>query len=159
VFLGAKPAVQAAVATGARSAKVATNHWLLCESRGYRGDCLWLWRNVPSFRKLAFDGPIGSLRPEQEPIVARQWGERGPPPRDAIALFPEPDYRGEWIGIRRSTRKFEAPLHPGSIVVRTGAWRVCTEPDFGGRCLSMTTSAWDLAGIFSSDIESVEILR
>lgn len=157
IFLVDQPTLD--LESGMQSAKVASDYWLLCERANYAGDCLWLWRDTPSFAKLDYRAPVGSLRPERAHIIARQWGRRGAPSRGVLALFPDRGYKGKWIAIRRSTTNITVPIRPGSAVVRSAAWRICTEPHFGGRCLTLTTSAWDLADIFTTEIKSATPLR
>jgi hypothetical protein len=145
--------------TRVASAKVITGRWLLCERAFFTGSCAWVSRDVPSFHALAFSGDLGSLRPERVPVIRRQWGGRHPPPRSALVLFPEADFEGDWIAIKESTPNLEAAgisLKPGSVVLQSGAWRLCSQPDYGGACLSMTASSWNLKEIFTTEIRSVE---
>lgn len=146
----------------ASSAQVISGRWLLCEGAFYAGSCLWLSRSVPSFQELGFKGGIGSLRSERIPLLRREWGGRNPPPRGALVFFSEANYRGAWVRLKDSVadlREAKIDVKPASIVLQRGVWRVCTERNYGGWCLSMTASTWDLAELFTTEIKSAERLQ
>jgi hypothetical protein len=161
MFLDAAPALRDANGGKYKSAKIATGRWLLCDRAFYAGDCLWISSDASSFERLGFGGDIASLRPERVPVLRREWGERKPPSRSALVFFDEPDFRGEWIALHDSVADLanaRMQLTPASIVLQEGAWKICTEPNFAGSCLSMTASAWDLGQIFSTEIRSAQRL-
>jgi Beta/Gamma crystallin len=143
------------------SAKVITGRWLLCERAFFGGSCLWISHDIPSFHALAFGSEVESLRPERVPVLRRQWGDRRPASRSSLALFSGANYEGDWVALKESAPNLgEAGVafSPSSVVLQSGAWRLCTQPDFAGACLSMTASAWDLREIFSTQIRSAERL-
>lgn len=162
VFLAAKPTLDAADQGRFHSAKVVTGRWLVCDRARYAGNCMWIARNVPSFQDLAFSGDVGSLRPESVPVLRRQWGDRSPPSRKALVFFGKPRFEGDWDALPDSVadlRVVKARVTPSSVVLQTGAWRLCTLPNFEGTCLSLTASVWDLAAIFTTEIRSAQRLR
>lgn len=144
------------------SLKVLSGRWLLCGSSDYTGDCLWASRDLASLAATGFKTDVGSLRSETVPTIMRQWGDRGPASRRSLVLFGHANYEGSWIPVRDSTLDFSAAhieLHPGSIVLTSGIWRVCTQTNYKGRCLWLTGSAWDLNEIFGSEIRSAERMQ
>lgn len=144
-----------------KSAKVISGRWLLCERPSYAGNCVWISRDVPSFGALAVEGDFGSARPERVPTLRREWGGRHLPSRSALVFFSEKDFRGGWVALDQDIadlREKHVTVRPASIVLQRGAWRVCTQPNFTGSCLSMTASAWDLEDIFTTEIRSVRRL-
>lgn len=146
----------------ASSVRVISGCWLLCDGTHFSGSCMWLSREVPSFRDLAFKDGIGSLRSERIPVLRRNWGGRPAAPRGSLVFFSDINYAGEWTRFEASVPDFGAlkiGVKPGSIVLESGAWRICTKPNFEGWCLSMTASTWNLAEIFTTDIKSAERLR
>jgi len=145
----------------AASAKVITGRWLLCERAFFSGDCLWISHDIPSFHALAFGADVESLRPERVPVLRRQWGDRRPPSRSALVLFTEANYQGGWVALKDSMPNLHEggiDQATGSVVLQVGAWRLCTQPDYKGACLSMTASAWNMREIFSTRIRSIERL-
>jgi len=159
------PQATLAVDTGAgtfKSAKVISGRWLLCERPSYAGNCVWISRDIPSFSELAVAGEFRSARPERVPMLRREWGGRPLPSRSALVFFGEEDFRGTWVAIDEDIadlREKNVGMKPASVVVQRGTWRICTQPNFTGSCLSMTASAWDLADIFTTEIQSVRRLR
>lgn len=143
------------------SVRVVTGRWLLCADVNFSGDCAWLAHDIPSLSDLGFTSSPGSLRPERIPVLMRHWGNRRPPPRESLVLFERPNYDGDWTAVSDSVPEFGAAHlnSPGSVVLGDGAWRLCTGPNYSGRCLIVTGSAWDITKIFLGQIHSVKRLK
>lgn len=144
------------------SVRVLTGRWLLCAGANYLGDCAWIARDLPSLPNIQFTNDVGSLRPESVPVLRRHWGDKGPPSRHALVLFSQANYDGEWVAVRDSVPDFavgQIGVNPASIILNGGVWRLCTEAKFGGRCLTLTGSTWDLQDIFTRGIKSAERIQ
>lgn len=140
-----------------RSAKVISGRWLLCSRPHFAGNCLWLWRDTPSFRALGFVDEVRSVRPEPVPVLSRHWGERKPPGRSALVFFEENDFSGEWQSFYEDVRTFdEAQFRASSVVIQKQAWRLCSLPDFHGDCITMTSSSPNIRKIFAFKIKSAQ---
>lgn len=139
------------------SAKVISGRWLLCSRPHFAGNCLWLWRDTPSFEALGFKDEIGSLRPEPVPVLPRHWGERPPPGRNALVFFQESDFQGDWESFYEDMPNLnDARIQAASVVIQKQAWRLCSLPEFGGDCIIMTSSSPDIRKIFPSYIRSAQ---
>lgn len=160
VFRDPAPDLQVSRPTKAGSVRPETDKWLICNGTNYTGDCLWVSRDVPSLPALGLSDTPGSLKPERVPVLMRHWGNRRPPGHDALVLFEKPNYDGEWMALKDSVNDFSvAKLNsPGSIVLGSGTWRLCTGVDYTGRCLIVTGSAWDLSTVFPGRILSAKKL-
>jgi hypothetical protein len=139
------------------SAKVISGRWLLCSRPHFAGNCLWLWRDTPSFEALGFNSAIGSVRPEAIPVLPRHWGERQPPGRSALVFFQESDFQGDWESFYEDVPDFNSVrIRAASVVIQKQAWRLCSLPEFGGDCIIMTSSSPDIRKIFPSYIRSAQ---
>lgn len=163
IFLGPQPHV-AGQLEGHKilSAHVISGSWLLCSDAFYAGDCAWISRDVGDLSELGFNKIINSLRPERVEISRYRWGGRPPPSHRSLVFFAQANYTGKWVAVSDSAPDLFA-LHvkvkPQSIVVQTGIWRMCTLPDYRGRCLTVTGDVWNLPAIFSGEIASVKRIR
>ncbi len=87
----------------------------------------------------------------------RGW-DRGGPPR--AILFGQPGFQGRSVVIDRRVGKLERfgfDDRTSSIKIRGGAWRVCVDDHFGGRCEIIDHSIPDLAMIHMDNrISSIE---
>lgn len=160
VFRDPAPDLQVSRPTRAGSVRPETDKWLICDGTNYSGNCLWVSRDVPSLPALGFSDTPGSLKPERVPVLMRHWGDRRPPAHDELVLFDKANYDGDWTALKDDVGDFtEAKLkNPGSIVLGSGTWRLCTGVDYSGRCLTVTGSAWDLNEIFPGRILSAQKL-
>jgi hypothetical protein len=143
------------------SVRVISGSWLLCTETNFGGDCLWLSQDVPSFASLGFDRKILSAKPKRIVITRFRWGGKAPPHR-SIALFEKTNYEGRWRAISASTPllpKDIQRLRPQSVVVQEGVWRLCSHPDYGGRCLTVAGDVWDLRAIFAVPIKSIDRVK
>jgi len=53
-----------------------------------------------------------------------------------VTLFERPDFRGRSITVRGATPGFDRSIGGGasSLIIRSGSWLLCTDPNFGGKC-------------------------
>jgi len=161
VFRDPQPNLQAEKPTKIASLRVLTARWLICTGTNYSGDCIWLSGNASSLPALGFSDAPGSLRPERVPVLMRHWGDRRPPPRSDLVLFEKAGFDGDWKALTDSVPNLaEAHLPiPAAVVINEGTWRLCTGPDYSGRCLTAMSSAWDLNKIFPGRILSAKRLK
>ena len=161
VFREAVPNLAAVGVQKIASVRVVTARWLICAGANFGGDCAWLSHDIRSLSDLGFTDQPGSLRPERVPVLMRHWGTKRAAPREKLALFERSNYDGDWTALADSVPDFDA-VHlksPKSVVIGDGTWRLCSGPNYTGRCLIVTGSAWDLDDIFAGQIHSARRVR
>lgn len=88
----------------------------------------------------------------------RRGGGWGPDRGGQITLYPNPDFRGRGFSAAQEYSNLPKPYNDGamSIEVRGGAWEVCVDANFRGRCQVVTRDVRDLRAIgLSGAISSV----
>jgi hypothetical protein len=88
-----------------------------------------------------------SPAPSAPPPAPREWWEgAGVGTRPQLELFEKPNYEGRRLRLEREiadTTVLDQPV--GSLLVRAGAWQVCSRPRFRGQCRTLDTSGEGLA--------------
>jgi hypothetical protein len=139
------------------SIRVMSGSWLLCTDTNFIGDCLWTSRDIHDLRTVGFDRPILSARPERIVVTRYHWGAQSRPHR-SLVMFAGENYQGAWKSISADAPTLDAEfirLRPNSVVVQVGVWRLCSDVNYGGRCLTVTGDVWNLHSIFQSPILSL----
>ena len=102
------------------------------------GDSPTAWRSKhPAPEPTPPPGP-----PEALP---REWWEGGED-TPAVEVFEKPNYQGRRVRLEEAVAdlgKLEQPV--GSLLVRTGSWRVCSRPKFRGNCQTLDPAGQGLA--------------
>lgn len=79
-----------------------------------------------------------------------------------ITLYPNPDFRGRGFSANQEFSNLPKPYNDGamSLEVRGGAWEVCVDSNFRGRCQVVTRDVRDLRSIgLAGTISSVRPAR
>ena len=124
----------------ARSVRVHSGTWELCEDDNYGGQCRTVDRDWPDLGRVGLSKRVSSVRPS--------FNGRGgyPPPETArLLLYDRDRYRG-------GVRTLEAPS-PGlggfgnraQSVKVAGTWQLCDGPNFTGRCVTVSQDIPNLA--------------
>lgn len=112
----------------ASSAVVTDGPWEVCEDARFAGRCAVLRPGrYPSLSAMGLNGRISSVRPAQRPGDA--------PP--AITFYDLQRFGGRSFSTEQTTFNLEREGfndRASSAVVVGGAWEVCSDPRFGGRC-------------------------
>lgn len=140
-----------------RSVRILSGSWLVCAKSSYAGDCFWISRDIADMRQLGFNGVAGSAKPERILVSRYDWGAKKPP-HDALVLFSDQNYAGQWSALSDSVPDLQSPSmrRPASLVVQDGVWRLCSAPHYSGRCITITGDAWNFREIFIDPIASIE---
>jgi hypothetical protein len=66
-------------------------------------------------------------------------GSGGPP---QLELFEKPNYEGRRLRLEEAVSDFTQLDQPvGSLLVRAGSWKICSKPQFRGRCRTLDASS------------------
>ncbi|MFO1255277.1 MAG: beta/gamma crystallin-related protein [Sphingomonadaceae bacterium] len=141
-------------ADAASSARVIAGTWELCENARFGGHCIKLKRDMPIFITVPdFNDVASSARRIDVP------GEQRP----GLALYEDTQFGGRSILIEQNTPDLgvvEFGKLASSLEVVGGAWLVCQEPHYRGRCQKITRDASDLIAVDWNDtIASVRRIR
>lgn len=118
--------------------------WEVCVEANYRG-CRVVNTDWPDLSGLAMNERISSVRP---------WSQGGvvqPPPQfdpGRIVLYDDRSFRGKSFVIvdaRPVLTGFQDKAE--SVQVFNGVWELCDRPDFGGRCVKVTSNVSDLGSL------------
>jgi hypothetical protein len=142
----------------ASSIRIHSGSWEVCVDPNFRGRCEILTYREDQLNEFRLNDKISSIRP-----VADRWGRNarrydrgGRYDRDnrydrrrdldrgqrghgnaPMILFADPQYRGSALPVNGAI----PPLNQlrfndtvSSIVINSGVWEVCTDPNFRGRC-------------------------
>lgn len=128
---------------GAMSLRVRGGAWEVCADANFRGRCQVVTRNVGDLREIGLSGAISSLRP----VDGGQWGGGGYPgpgggwgggggPRGGATLFDGPDFTGRSFSTMQEFSNLPRENNDRALSLRVerGAWEVCTDANFRGRC-------------------------
>ncbi|MFZ5668320.1 MAG: CVNH domain-containing protein [Pseudomonadota bacterium] len=147
-------------------------------SGSYQRSCWNVSRLGPTLYATCRDG---QGRPVQSSITIASCGARdianiggrlacagpagpGPTPPPAAVLYGQPGYRGASVQLRGATPTL-APWSFGdkakSVQIRgRGRWEFCTEKNYGGRCVVLGDSVYDLGSLrMSNQISSARPVR
>jgi hypothetical protein len=129
----------------ASSVVIGGGQWEMCEGPGFSGRCVLVPPGrYPSYGIIGLNGRISSARavatevriePERsvrvEPPVA-------PPAPAHITLFGRENFEGRAIKVDRTIgdlERLDFDQRASSVIVQGGAWEVCDETRFEGRCM------------------------
>lgn len=128
--------------------------WEVCSDANFRGNCKVLERDVPDLRRYGLGFAISSLRP----VAGSGGGYPGYPPArppnwgggfrpSAVLMYPGVNFNGPAFEARSDytnlPRQFNDKAHSLRIV-GGGAWEVCADANFRGRCRVFDRDAPDL---------------
>lgn len=137
----------------AMSLRVEGGAWEVCVDSDFRGRCEVVTRDVRDLRSLGLSGVISSVRPAGGANWGGGWGGSGggggPSPNygPPATLFSGPDYTGPSFSTTQAYTNLPRQHNDQALSLRIegrGAWEVCADADFRGRCQVFTTSVPDL---------------
>ncbi len=139
--------------------------WEVCEHKDFGGRCAVFSSDEPDLGRVSWNDQISSLRrvrregrDPEERIPDRNLRGRG---RSELILYEDENYRGRSRRLDRADAFLSDFANRASSLRSTGgAWEVCDEPNFGGRCASVTGTVPDLRAYSLHDrIESARPIR
>lgn len=120
--------------------------WEVCTDANFRGRCQVITRDVRDLRQLGMGQAISSFRPVggggwgggpgPGPGPGGGWGGGGYP-RGAVVLFSGADFTGQGFSAGREYSNLPRENNDRSLSLRIegrGAWEVCSDANFRGRC-------------------------
>ena len=142
----------------AASMIVEGGRWLFCSEPYFRGDCKVMGPGrYRTLRDVGLERNIASLRPAGggDAPAARA-------PNGDIEIFTEPNFGGRSLASRRDISNLgptEFNDRASSIVVSSGRWEVCTDGEYGGRCVVLGPGRYPALGGFANQISSLRRVR
>ena len=122
----------------ASSAIVRGEAWEVCDTPGFTGRCVILRPGeYPSLGALDMNDSVTSVRPEAERSARVEPPVAVPRPAQ-ITLYGRENFEGRAITVDRpvgSLARLDFDQRASSAVVQGGAWEVCDDERFGGRCM------------------------
>ena len=124
--------------------------WQVCERNKYRGRCVVVSGAEGDLRALGLSDVISSMRrvdsrggrDDRGGFIAQRQS------RSEIVLFDQPGYRGMVLNETEAAAGLGAfSSRVRSAQILGGAWELCDEPGWGGRCVQIESSVPDLERI------------
>lgn len=144
----------------ASSMVVEGGQWLFCSEAYFRGECKVLGPGrYPRLSAAGMRRDISSLRPVAgtQPVAA----PRASPAAD-VELFTDADFGGRSFGTRRDISNLGPTDYNdkvSSIVVNAGQWEMCTDGEYGGRCVVMGPGRYPQIGGLTRQLSSLRRVR
>ena len=129
----------------ARSVRVISGVWTLCEDANFGGRCEYVDRDIPDLRRLGLRGNISSIALSPYDVG---------PGSHAITLFQHDDFGGAFLGFDEEVRdlsQFNYNDTASSIRITSGRWLVCEDRDFRGACEIIRGDVRDLDNLYLND--------
>lgn len=129
----------------ARSVRIISGVWLLCEDANFGGRCEYVDRDVPDLRRIGLRGNISSISLSPYDVG---------PGNHAITLFQNDGFRGAFLGFDEAVRDLSQYNYndtASSIRITSGRWLVCEDRDFRGACDIVRGNVRDLNTIYLND--------
>lgn len=126
----------------ALSLRVERGAWEVCSDANFSGRCQVFSRDVPDLRAYGLGEAISSIRPaQQDGWQGDRYGRGG-----EITLYYGPGFRGPSFSATRELSNLPRQDNDKALSLRIerGAWEVCSNSDFGGRCQVFTHDVPDL---------------
>jgi len=131
--------------------------WEVCSDANFRGNCQVIDRDVPDLRRYGLGFAVSSLRPIDGPGGGYPPYPPAPPPwgggggggyrPSTLMMYPSVNFQGPAFETRNEysnlPRQFNDKAHSLRIV-GGGAWEVCVDSNFRGRCQVFDRDAPDL---------------
>lgn len=119
--------------------------WEVCSDANFRGNCQVIDRDVSDLRRYGLGFAVSSLRPidgpgggyPPYPPAPPPWGGGGGYRPSTLMMYPSVNFQGPAFETRSEysnlPRQFNDKAHSLRIV-GGGAWEVCVDSNFRGRC-------------------------
>jgi hypothetical protein len=116
--------------------------WEVCVDANYQ-NCVVVTSNWDDLSGLGMIRRISSLRPWRQAPGPGGRGTRPGEPR--LVVYDERSYRGAAFILNREAPRFGSFANRAeSVQVQAGTWELCDEPEFQGRCSTVTADVPDL---------------
>ena len=141
----------------AASMVVEGGRWIFCTEPYFRGDCRVIGPGrYANLRDVGLSRSISSVRPAAASDVA--------PPVKAnadIELFRGANFDGGSVAANRDVPRLGPEYNDriSSAVVSNGRWELCTEADYGGRCVVVGPGRYADLGGLDNQISSLRRIR
>ena len=129
----------------ARSVRVISGVWLLCEDANFGGRCEYVDRDIPDLRRLGLRGNISSISLSPYDVG---------PGAHAITLFQHDNFGGAFLGFDEEVRdlgQYNYNDTASSIRITSGRWLICEDRDFRGACEVVRGDVRDLSSVYLND--------
>lgn len=135
----------------AMSVRLAPNEtWELCADANFR-NCRVINSSSADLSDIGMSTRISSLRPLNQGGRGRGDVGNGRPPfggRARLVLYDQRNFRGQAFSVDDATPNFRGfNGRAESVEVQGGAWEICTDPGFRGRCTTVSDDVNDLGRI------------
>jgi hypothetical protein len=114
---------------------VRSGRWEVCTQPELKGDCMTLRPGEYPTLDPRFNHRIESAREVDR--YAERAGDRG---RTSIEIYTQPEFRGKSLKLQDAARNLADSgfqNQASSIVVESGRWQLCSQPDFRGDCVTL----------------------
>jgi hypothetical protein len=142
----------------AASMVVEGGRWLFCTEPYFRGDCKVIgpgqYRNL---RDVGLSRSISSIRPAGSEATSASTSAANAD----IELFPGANFDGGGFGSKRDVPRLGSDFNDkiSSAVVNAGRWELCTDSDYGGRCIVVGPGRYRDLGGLDNQISSLRRIR
>lgn len=130
---------------------VRSGTWQVCSGRNFEGDCRIIGPGRHRLASFGLDNNVSSLRPAPAGLA-----DNAVVP---VTLHSKKTFRGDAFDVFESTANLSATgfdSQARSIIVRSGTWEICSEPNYGGRCHYVSASEANLGRLdLSRDVSSL----
>ncbi|MEO7741731.1 MAG: beta/gamma crystallin-related protein [Usitatibacter sp.] len=144
----------------AASMVIEGGRWLICSEAYFRGECKVMNPGrYPRLGAVGLQRDVSSLRPVggPAPVVAARAN-----PNAHVELFSEPDFGGRVFAAKRDVSNLgptDFNDRASSIVIYDGQWEMCTDGEYGGRCIVMGPGRYGQIGGLTRQLSSLRRVR
>lgn len=145
----------------AASLIVNSGRWELCSEPDFRGRCVTVTRGEYAALDGQLGGRVGSAR--EVGSYREQTGGYGDYGRGAAQLFSRPGFAGVSVQLKSDAptlRSAGFDDHAASMIVTSGTWQLCVDPDYGGACRTYGPGRYDTLGYgMAQQVSSARLVR
>lgn len=142
----------------AASMVVEGGRWIFCTEPFFRGDCKVIGPGrYRTLREVGLNREISSIRPAAASPAP-------PPPRanGDIELFGDANFQGRGFATTRDVANLGPTEYNdkiSSVIVNAGRWELCTDGEYGGRCIVVGPGRYADLGGLNNKISSLRRIR
>lgn len=145
----------------AASVVVGSGRWELCSEPHFKGTCATFTRGEYAALDARFGGNVNSAR--EIGSYKDQTGSYNDDGRGAIQLFSQPDFRGVSVQLKSDAPALSSAgfnNHAASMIVTSGTWQLCVDPEYGGDCRTYTPGRYGNLGYgMAQQVSSARLVR
>ena len=114
--------------------------WEVCVNANY-DDCRIVDEDMPELTSIGLNREISSVRPRPGLGGRGRGGARA-----EMVIYDLANYRGQSQVLTDNAPAIQLTANSaGSVRIISGRWELCTQPKFGGRCVTITNNVPDLS--------------